>query len=253
MVGARGQGTAARMVELRGVQPRFPFYGTMVLRAALRSRTTCCADHGALVRPELLTQLGIAVGRPLIVGGQPFTIRGVISQEPGRRVGASASARACSSTTTTCCATGLLAFGSRASYQILLAGERATASSRSCAIFGSEFRDGSSTALLRIDRGSHRRRSRARRELPEPRRLRDPGARRDRRLERHARLRAPEDQERRDPEVRRRDDAPGPGDLRPAGGVARSGGERARSGPRGARHCGHSGADGAAFGAAPTG
>ena len=46
------------------------------------------ANRGALVRPELLTQLGIAVGDALMIGGQPFTIRGVIAAEPGRRVGA---------------------------------------------------------------------------------------------------------------------------------------------------------------------
>ena len=40
-----------------------------------------------LVRPELLAQLGIQVGDPLIIGGTPFTIRGVIAQEPGRRAG----------------------------------------------------------------------------------------------------------------------------------------------------------------------
>ena len=44
-------------------------------------------DSGALVRPELLTQLGVAVGGRILIGGTPFTIRGVIAQEPGRSVG----------------------------------------------------------------------------------------------------------------------------------------------------------------------
>ena len=59
-----------------------------------------------------------------------------------------------------------------------------------------------------------------RRELSEPRRLRHRRARRHRRLERDPRLRAAEDQERRDPEVPRRDDGAGAGDLRRAGGAA---------------------------------
>ena len=42
-----------------GCRPAFPFYGTVVLQdgAAVLARR-CCADRGALVRPELLTQLG---------------------------------------------------------------------------------------------------------------------------------------------------------------------------------------------------
>ncbi len=41
-----------------------------------------------LVRPELLAQLGIAVGDRIAIGGREFTIRGVIEAEPGRRLGA---------------------------------------------------------------------------------------------------------------------------------------------------------------------
>ena len=108
------------MVELRAVEAAFPFYGTLELAdGQTLLRTTCCADRGALVRPELLAQLGMRVGRRLLIGGQPFTIRGVIARS---RAGASAhsvSARASSSTAPTSRQTGLLGFGSRASYQLL--------------------------------------------------------------------------------------------------------------------------------------
>ena len=40
-----------------------------------------------LVRPELLTQLGVSVGEGLVIGRSTFTIRGVIENEPGRQVG----------------------------------------------------------------------------------------------------------------------------------------------------------------------
>ena len=77
--------------------------------------------RGALVRPELLTQLGTDGRRQrLIIGGQPFTIRGVIAQEPGRRVGAFSFGSRVLVDYDDLRATGLLAFGSRASYQILL-------------------------------------------------------------------------------------------------------------------------------------
>ena len=88
--------------------------------------------------------------------------------------------------------------------------------------------------LVPLDRGSDRRGPAARRELPEPRRLRHPGARRHRRVERHARLRPAEDPQRRDPQVRRRDDAAGAGGLRAAGRVPRARGQPAgrRAGAR---------------------
>ena len=89
-----------------------------------RTRTICCEDRGALVRPELLTQLGTAVGERLLIGGQPFTIRGVIAQEPGRRVGAFSFGSRVLVDYDDLRATGLLAFGSRASYQILLRVQR---------------------------------------------------------------------------------------------------------------------------------
>ena len=50
----------ARMVELRGVQPGFPLYGTLDSAAAAPYRHELLRDRGALVRPELLTQLGVA-------------------------------------------------------------------------------------------------------------------------------------------------------------------------------------------------
>jgi putative ABC transport system permease protein len=120
MVRAEGGADAARMVELRGVPPKFPFYGRVVLQDGQTFSHDLLRGHGALVRPELLTQLGTRVGGRLIIGGQPFTIRGVIAQEPGRRVGAFSFGSRVLIDYDDLRATGLLAFGSRASYQILL-------------------------------------------------------------------------------------------------------------------------------------
>ena len=120
MVRAEGGADAARMVELRGVQPKFPFYGRVVLQDGQTFSHDLLRGRGALVRPELLTQLGTRVGSRLIIGGQPFTIRGIIAQEPGRRVGAFSFGSRVLIDYDDLRATGLLAFGSRASYQILL-------------------------------------------------------------------------------------------------------------------------------------
>jgi len=118
---AEGKGAeAARMVELRGVQAGFPFYGTVVLQDGRPFSHALLANRGALVRPELLTQLDIAVGDALLIGGQPFTIRGVIAVEPGRRVGAFSFGSRVIVDLEDLKGTGLLAFGSRASYRILL-------------------------------------------------------------------------------------------------------------------------------------
>jgi len=87
MVRAEQGSAVARMVELRGVQAGYPFYGTVALEHG-QSYSHALVEHaGALVRPELLAQLGIKIGDRILIGGHPFTVRGVIDQEPGRRVG----------------------------------------------------------------------------------------------------------------------------------------------------------------------
>ena len=79
----RRQGRA-RMVELQGR----PDAVSALRHADARGRAALLAlrsssNHGALVRPELLTALGVAVGDSLTIGEAPFTIRGVVASEPG--------------------------------------------------------------------------------------------------------------------------------------------------------------------------
>jgi putative ABC transport system permease protein len=113
-------GAVAKMVELRGVQDGFPLYGDLILADGTRFRHDLVKNRGALVRPDLLVQLGIAAGDRIVIGGQPFTVRGVIAQEPGRRVGAFSFGSRVLVDYDDLRATGLLTFGSRASYQIML-------------------------------------------------------------------------------------------------------------------------------------
>ncbi len=109
----------ARMAELRAVQPAFPLYGTL----ALDGRTYAHAlveHHGVLVRPELLTALDVAVGDQLRIGEARFTIRGVITSEPGRSVGAFSLGPRVIIDYADLPSTRLLEFGSRARRLILV-------------------------------------------------------------------------------------------------------------------------------------
>ena len=109
----------SRMVELRAVQSQFPFYGTLGVEGRPYSHALL-QGHGVIVRPELLPQLGLAVGDRLQIGTQSFEIRGVLTAEPGRRLGAFTLGPRIFIDHADLESTGLLAFGSRASFQTLL-------------------------------------------------------------------------------------------------------------------------------------
>ena len=111
--------TTTRMVELRAVQQAFPLYGTMTLREGKYSHALL-EGHGTLVRPELLAQLNLRVGDDLLIGTQRFQIRGVIENEPGRNLGAFSLGSRIFIDFADLPSTGLLSFGSRASYELLL-------------------------------------------------------------------------------------------------------------------------------------
>ena len=63
MVRAEQGAATARMVELRGVEPGFPLYGRILLEGGVPYSHDLLRGRGALVRPELLTQLGTAPAR----------------------------------------------------------------------------------------------------------------------------------------------------------------------------------------------
>ena len=103
----------ARMVELRAVQPGFPLYGSVDLQGGQAYAHALVEHHGVLVRPELLTTLGVAVGDQIVIGLATFTIRGVITREAGRMGGFSLGPRILIDYADMP-STSLLAFGSRA-------------------------------------------------------------------------------------------------------------------------------------------
>jgi putative ABC transport system permease protein len=115
-----GARTVARMVELRAVQPGFPLYGALTLRGGQTYSHDLLLNQGVLVRPELLTALGVAVGDQILIGRAPFTIRGVITDEPGRRVGDFSLGPRVLLDFDDLPKTGLLTFGSRARHVLLV-------------------------------------------------------------------------------------------------------------------------------------
>ncbi len=120
MVRAAGEGTAARMVELRAIDPGFPFYGRIELEGGVPYSHDLLRGRGAIARPELLAQLAIHAGDQIVIGGLPFTIRAVLAREPGRRAGAFSLGSRVFIDRADLAATGLLTFGSRATQQIML-------------------------------------------------------------------------------------------------------------------------------------
>ena len=75
---------ATTMVELRAVESAFPFYGRMELAGGIPYDHALLKERGALVRPELLTRLGVQVGDRIRIGEASFEIRGIVIREAGR-------------------------------------------------------------------------------------------------------------------------------------------------------------------------
>jgi putative ABC transport system permease protein len=75
-----------QLVELKAVEPGYPFYGALVTDPD-RALPTLIGDGRALVHESLLTRLGLRVGDRLRVGQLDLTISGVILKEPDRAVG----------------------------------------------------------------------------------------------------------------------------------------------------------------------
>ncbi len=110
----------AKTVELRAVGPGFPIYGQVVLEGGRPYTHALVQNRGAVVRPELLTQLDLRVGDRIVIGQEEFTIRAVVTSEPGRRMGNFTLGPRVFIDYADLMRAGLLTTGSRAQYQILL-------------------------------------------------------------------------------------------------------------------------------------
>ena len=83
-----GTGADARtqLVELKAVEPGYPFYGRLVANPD-RPLHELIGGGRALAQGSLLSRLGLQVGDRVRVGDAELTLSGVISQEPDRAVG----------------------------------------------------------------------------------------------------------------------------------------------------------------------
>lgn len=110
-----------RLVELRGVTADFPYYGTLDLAGAQPYAHALLANRGVLVPPEFLGEMGLTVGDGLRLGGQTFTIRGVVVKDRVQRGGGGfAFGPRLYLDLSDLRGLGLLGFGSSATYQIFL-------------------------------------------------------------------------------------------------------------------------------------
>jgi putative ABC transport system permease protein len=114
-----------RAIELQGVDAAFPFYGRVELEGGRPYAHDLLKGQGALVRPELLTQLDLRVGDQIVIGDLTFTIRGVVLSEPGRRLGFFSFGPRVLVDLADLERTGLLAFGSRARRMLMVAAPQA--------------------------------------------------------------------------------------------------------------------------------
>ncbi len=108
----------ALMVELKGIEPPFPFYGEFLLADGTSFDHSLLANDGAVVAPLLLERLSLGVGDRVKIGEKVFEIRGVTRQEPGSGNGFRLGPRVFVARRSLESA-GLTGFGSRARHKIL--------------------------------------------------------------------------------------------------------------------------------------
>ena len=75
-------GTASNLVEVKAVDEAYPLYGVLDLSQGTLAQDL--AGNGAVVDPELLDRLGVAVGATIQLAGHPFRITATIVHDPAR-------------------------------------------------------------------------------------------------------------------------------------------------------------------------
>jgi putative ABC transport system permease protein len=120
---ARPEGEAeavATLVEVRAIEAAFPLYGKMETAGGEPFRHEILKNRGAVVRPELLTRLGVEVGDDIRIGDGSFQIRGVLFREAGRSLSMFTMGPRVFIDYQDAESTGLVALGSRVRRQVLV-------------------------------------------------------------------------------------------------------------------------------------
>lgn len=107
-----------KMVELKAVQEQFPFYGQLLLSGGQTYSHALLKNRGALVRQAVLTSFNMNVGEQIMINDQPYTVRGVIEQEPGNTLNAFSFGPRVIISYEDAVSGGLFGFGSRARYRV---------------------------------------------------------------------------------------------------------------------------------------
>lgn len=135
----------AMMVDLKGVEPAFPFYGEVLLANGQRYSSGLLQDHGILVGQAVLDRLDLKIGDRVKIGTLICQIRGVVERDPGSGIGFRYGPRVLMDFNTVEQA-GLTGFGSRARRSILFkAGPNVNIDQ-----LGERFRDSIKSNLVRI-------------------------------------------------------------------------------------------------------
>jgi len=74
---------SSQLVELKVIEGQYPFYGDLELEPN-RPLAELLGATGAVVAPDLLQRLDLAVGDPLEIGGEEFRVTGTVLAEPDR-------------------------------------------------------------------------------------------------------------------------------------------------------------------------
>ncbi len=109
----------ALLIELKAVGPNFPLYGDFSLADGRPFNSQILESRGAIVGQSLLDRLNLRVGDEVKIGNAPFLIRGVMSADPGGGTGFRLGPRVFIASSAIE-ETGLVGFGSRARYRVLL-------------------------------------------------------------------------------------------------------------------------------------
>lgn len=95
--GVKTSGQPTQIVELKAVEPHYPFYGVLRVEPALSLSdllyppASLCSSQlclGAVVQESLLIRMGLTVGDQLKIGQATFLITGVVRTEPDRMANA---------------------------------------------------------------------------------------------------------------------------------------------------------------------
>jgi putative ABC transport system permease protein len=110
---------AARLAQVRGVEPGFPFYGE-ILTSPTGAWDRLHGGQHALADPALLLSLGAEIGDSVALGSLSFEIVGIVENVPGEPEFSAMFAPRFFIPHEYVAATGLLTFGSRADHDAML-------------------------------------------------------------------------------------------------------------------------------------